>query len=282
MKKGLVLEGGAMRGMFTGGVLDVMMENGITYDGAVGVSAGACFGCNYKSRQPGRAIRYNKKYCTDPRYVSIRSLLLTGDLFGAKFCYETLPYELDVFDVKAYQENPMEFYAAATDVKTGNPVYHNCKTGTKEDMYWFRASASMPIVSRPVKINGGKYLDGGVSDSIPLKFFQEIGYEKNVVILTQPKSYCRSPQKYPGLIRLALCRYPAIARGLNERHIKYMQTIEYIREEEKKGTTFVIQPEESLRIGHVSHDPDELERVYQTGRSLCTRILPQLKAFLAD
>ena len=271
-----------MRGMFTCGVTDFLMEKGIRFDGLAGVSAGAAFGCNYKSRQPGRALRYNKDYCKDKRYCSIRSLLKTGDMFGAKFCYHTIPTELDPFDEETFKNDPMEFYAVATNVKTGKPVYKKITEAGYSGLEWIRASSSMPLAANIVILDGMKLLDGGVSDSIPLKFFQEIGYEKNVVVLTQPKSYCRSPQKYPGLIRLALCRYPAIARGLNERHIKYMQTIEYIREEEKKGTTFVIQPEESLRIGHVSHDPDELERVYQTGRNLCTRILPQLKTFLAD
>ena len=148
IKKGLVMEGGAMRGMFTSGVLDVFMENGIEFDGAIGVSAGATFGCNFKSRQIGRAIRYNKRYAHNWRYCSVRSLLSTGDLYGADFCYRELPDVLDPFDRKAFAENSMEFYVGATDVETGECVYHLCMDGGDEDMLWFRASASMPIVSR--------------------------------------------------------------------------------------------------------------------------------------
>ena len=128
MKHGLVMEGGAMRGLFTAGVIDVMMEEGIGFDGAIGVSAGAVFGSNYKSNQPGRGIRYNLRFCQDPRYSSFRSLAKTGDLFGADFCYREIPDHLDPFDREAYESSPMDFYVVATDVHTGKPVYHNCRT----------------------------------------------------------------------------------------------------------------------------------------------------------
>ena len=126
MKTGLVLEGGAMRGLFSAGVMDVLMEHQITFDGAIGVSAGAAFGCNYKSRQPGRVIRYNTMYAKDPRYCSLRSFLRTGDLFRADFCYHELPKKLDVFDAEAFQQNPMEFYVVCTDIQTGKAVYRKC------------------------------------------------------------------------------------------------------------------------------------------------------------
>ena len=187
MKTGIVMEGGAMRGMFTCGVLDVLMEEGITFDGAVGVSAGATFGCNLKSGQIGRALRYNKKYCTDKRYHSISSLITTGDIYNVDFCYEKLPYELDKWNLDSFQKNPMEFYCVATDAVTGKPVYYKCEKGDRKDIKWIQASASMPLISRPVKIDGGVYLDGGISDSIPLKFMEKKGYDKILVIETQPK-----------------------------------------------------------------------------------------------
>ncbi|MFR2189268.1 MAG: patatin family protein, partial [Blautia sp.] len=187
MKTGLIMEGGAMRGMFTAGVIDVLMEAGVCFDGAIGVSAGAVFGCNYKSRQIGRVIRYNKAYCQDPRYVSFRSLLRTGDIYGEEFCYHELPDRLDPFDVKTYEENPMDFYVVCTDVETGKPVYHNCLKGDAEDIQWMRASASMPALSRFVNLDGHMLSDGGTADSIPVRFFESIGYERNVVILTQPE-----------------------------------------------------------------------------------------------
>ena len=167
--RGLVLEGGALRGLFTAGVLDVFMSNGIAFDGAIGVSAGACFGCNFKSGQIGRVIRYNRRFAKDPRYCSWSSLIRTGDLFNADFCYRELPMALDVFDAAAYAANPMAFYVVVTDCATGKPVYRRLDTADREAFEWIRASASMPLVSRPVRIGAGEYLDGGLSDGIPLR-----------------------------------------------------------------------------------------------------------------
>jgi predicted patatin/cPLA2 family phospholipase len=189
MKKGLVLEGGAMRGLFTVGILDALMENGFVFDGAVGVSAGAVFGCNIKSGQIGRALRYNLAFCRDKRYCGFHSLVTTGNYYNADFCYRTIPHTLDWFDVEAFRNNPMDFYVVATRAVTGDAVYHNCLSGDDGDIDWLRASASMPLASRPVCINGKKYLDGGIADSVPIRFFEDIGYNRNVIILTQPESY---------------------------------------------------------------------------------------------
>ncbi|MCR4756900.1 MAG: patatin family protein [Butyrivibrio sp.] len=267
MKTGIVMEGGAMRGMFTCGVLDVLMEEGITFDGAVGVSAGATFGCNLKSGQIGRALRYNKKYCTDKRYHSIFSLIATGDIYNVDFCYEKLPYELDKWDLEAFQNNPMEFYCVATDAVTGKPVYYKCENGDRKDIKWIQASASMPLVSRPVKIDGGVYLDGGISDSIPLKFMEEKGYDKILVIETQPKDYVKGKQKYMPLVRLMLRKYPGMIKAMEDRYLMYNEEKRYIREKEEKGEIEVIRPLEPLNISAIEKDPKELERVYQLGRA---------------
>ena len=227
MKTGLVLEGGAMRGLFSAGVTDVLMEEGITFDGAIGVSAGAAFGCNVKSGQIGRALRYNTTYCNDPRYCSFRSLLKTGDLYGAEFCYSTIPYQLDPFDVEAYNRNPMDFYVVCTDVETGEAIYHNCPESNLESMQWFRASASMPLVSRIVEVGGYRLLDGGIADSIPLEAFEKLGYERNLVILTQPEGYVKKPNKAMPLMRLALGKYPKLLRTIANRHTIYNQQVAY-------------------------------------------------------
>ena len=187
MKTGLVLEGGAMRGMFTAGVLDVLMESGITVDGAIGVSAGAVFGCNYKSHQIGRTIRYNTQYCNDKRYASFKNLLRTGNLYSEQFCYHDVPEKLDLFDEKAFAESPMDFFVVCTDVRTGGPIYHKCRKGDAEDVRWMEASASMPLAAKIVQIGHYGLLDGGVADSIPIRFFESIGYKRNLIILTQPK-----------------------------------------------------------------------------------------------
>ena len=154
MKTGLILEGGAMRGMFTAGVIDVLMENGIKFDGAVGVSAGAAFGVNYKSKQIGRVLRYNTKFVRDKRYCGLGVLLKTGNIYSTQFCYEEVPLKHDIFDFDTYEKNPMEFYVVATDVETGKAVYHKYE-GRKDHCFdWIRASASMPMVSQIVEIDG--------------------------------------------------------------------------------------------------------------------------------
>ncbi len=267
------MEGGAMRGMFTCGVLDVLMENGISFDGAVGVSAGATFGCNLKSHQIGRALRYNKKYCKDKRYHSIESLIKTGDIYNVPFCYDELPYKLDKWDVETFSKSPMEFYCVATDINTGKPVYHKCETGGKEDIIWIQASASMPLVSKPVHIDGGVYLDGGISDSIPLKFMENKGYDKILVIETQPLDYVKGKQKYMALVRWMLRKYPNMIKAMEDRYLMYNEQKRYIREKEEKGEIEVIRPVAPLNISPVEKDPNELERVYQLGRAEGTKYL---------
>ncbi len=274
------MEGGAMRGMFTAGVTDVMMENGITVDGAIGVSAGAAFGCNYKSNQPGRVIRYNSTYCRDPRYAGLRSLIKTGNLFGAEFCYVEIPQKLDLFDEQAFINNPMEFYVVCTDIEKGKAIYHKCGESENE-LEWFRASASLPLASKPVETDGKKLLDGGIADSIPLKYFESIGYNKNIVLLTQPKGFVKQKNKLVPIIRKALKEYPKVAELLSNRHNDYNETIAYIEEREKSGDVLVIRPPVALNIKPVCRDPEELRRVYNIGRKTAEEMLEQIKAFTA-
>ncbi len=281
MKKGLILEGGAMRGMFTCGVIDYLMKENILFDGAVGVSAGAVFGCNYKSQQIGRAIRYNMRFCRDERYCGFRSLIRTGDLYGAEFCYNKLPFELDIFDTDTFESNPMEFWIVATDVRTGKACYHKCTTGKDEDMLWFRASASMPILSKPVKIRGRSYLDGGCADSVPLRFFESIGYDRNLVILTQPRGYRKKQGRAMALIRILSKKYPEILKDLKNRPESYNQTLEMIEKKSDAGEIFTIYPPEPLNIGAAEKDPAELQRVYKIGEETAKAKLASIKNFLA-
>lgn len=282
MKHGLVLEGGAMRGLFTAGVTDVMMEEGLTFDGAVGVSAGAVFGCNYKSNQPGRVLRYNLRFCKDPRYCSMRSWAKTGDLFGADFCYREIPDHLDPFDREAYRSNPMDFYVVGTDVTTGQPVYHNCTKGDQEDMDWFRGSASMPMASRVVEVGSYRLLDGGISDSIPLRYLESQGYEKNVVVLTQPMGYVKKKNKGLPLMRRALKQYPHVVEAMARRHEMYNEITAYVREQERRGRVFVIRPEAALDIGRVEHHEEKIQKAYDHGRAVARKRLAALKEFLQD
>ena len=281
VKKGLILEGGAMRGMFTCGVIDVLMENGVAFDGVAGISAGAAFGCNYKSKQIGRPIRYNKKYCKDPRYCSFRSLIKTGDLYGAEFCYNDIPNVLDPFDRETFKNNPVEFFIGATDVQTGKCLYHQCVDGDLTDIKWMQASASMPLVSKPVFVDGHLLLDGAISDSVPYKFMEEKGYNRNLIVLTQPDGYRKSKSKLSFVLRFLLRQYPAIAEATVSRYKMYNRQMEEIRQREEKGISFVIRPPEALGISRTEDNPNELERVYQIGRNEAQKALPALRKFLA-
>lgn len=278
---GLVLEGGAMRGLFTMGVLDTFLKNNIIIPHVVGVSAGAAFGCNYKSRQIGRVLRYNLRYCRDSRYCSILSLLRTGDLFGAEFCYKTLPFELDPFDCLTYDTTSMDFWVVCTDVLTGKPVYHPINRVDDTCMYWIRASASMPMVSRPVTIDGKTMLDGGMSDSIPLKFMTDRGITKNVVILTQPRDYVKKPAN-PLPLKLFLRKYPAMIEAMENRHTMYAFEQAYVAEQEKQGNAFIICPEKPLNISRTEHDRDRIQATYDEGARIAEKLLPDLKAFLNE
>jgi len=281
MKQGLVLEGGGMRGLFSSGILDVWMEQGgISFDGAVGVSAGAVFGSNFKSGQIGRGIRYNVKYASDWRYKSVRSLLLTGDMFGAEFCYRTLPRELDVFDAEAFAANPMEFYAVATDLEKGRPVYARLRDGGERDLRWMRASASLPVVSRIVPIGSRKLLDGGITDSIPLQFMENRGFERNIVILTQPAGFVKEPNDKMPLIRMALHQYPKAVEAMENRHLMYNRETAYVAQQEAAGTAFVIRPDAPLAISHMETREEELMRVYDHGREVAERTLAGVREFL--
>lgn len=282
MKTGLVLEGGAMRGLFSAGVIDRLMEENIKLDGLIGVSAGACFGCNYKSEQIGRALRYNLDYCNDKRYCSFSSLIKTGDMYGADFCYHELPEKLDIFDKEAFAKNPMEFYLVCTDVETGEPVYHRMDSVTHDELEWMRASASMPLVSRIVEVGGKKMLDGGVSDSIPLKFWQSIGYGKNIVVLTQPRSYRKKKNSLMPLIKVALRKYPCLVDAMARRHEMYNETLDYIWNEEQKGNVLVLCPDDNLPIKRTEHGKAVLKQVYDMGRDVFDRKFDEIKNFLAE
>lgn len=278
MKTGLVLEGGGVRGIYTAGVLDVFLENNITFDGVIGVSAGAIHGCSYLSGQHGRSIRYYMKYCADPRFMSFTSLLKTGDLVGVDFCYHEIPEKLDVYDNEAFLRNNTPFYAVCSNVETGKPEYIRM-TDMFRDIDILRASASMPYVSRIVEIDDKKYLDGGSTDSIPLEAFRQMGYEKNVVILTRDIHYRKKPEM-KGLAKLLYRKYPAFAAAQENRYLHYNSTVEQILELEKEGSVFVIRPSQPPAIGRTEKDPQKVQEHYQKGREDALCALPALQEWL--
>lgn len=280
MKTGLIMEGGAMRGMFTAGVIDVMMEHGIELDGAIGVSAGAAFGCNYKSRQIGRVIRYNTRFCRDKRYGGLRVLLKTGNYYSREFCYDEVPHKYDLFDYDAYEQNPMEFYVVCTDVDTGEAVYHKYESRHDHALEWIRASAAMPLVSQMVQIDGRRFLDGALADSIPVDFFESIGYDRNVVILTRPGGYRMEQDRLFPLVKLCYRRFPKMVQAMRDRPVIYNATLENIARRERAGELLVIRPPEALPISRTERDPEKLREVYEIGRRTAEERIEEIKGFL--
>ena len=282
MKVGLLLEGGAMRGMYTAGVLDVLMENDIKADIAVGVSAGAAFGCNYKSGQIGRAVRYNTRFSRDPRYMGLKSLITTGDLYGADFCYREIPDKLDLFDYEAYRLNPMQFYVVCIDVETGGAVYHENKTSDETDMKYLRASASMPLVSKVVEVEGRKLLDGGVVDSIPIEWMKKQGVDRIIAVLTREEGYVKKKRALLPLAKLALSRYPKLAQAMERRPEEYNRALAEVLRMEAAGELFLFRPKVKPALARTERDPEKLRALYEVGRQEAEEKLDALKKYLAE
>ncbi len=278
MKTGLVLEGGAMKGMHTSGVLDVFLDNDISFDGAIGVSAGALFGVNFVSKQRGRAIRYNSRYCADKHYMGLYSFLTTGNVVNTEFAYYTVPQKLDIFDDETYKKgNP--FYIVITNVETGQAEYPRLYSVLSE-METLRASGAMPFLSKPIKLGENYYLDGGVADSIPFEKFREMGYEKLVVVLTKDKDYVKGPMPKKLVEAFYSKEYPEFAKALINRHEMYNEQTKKLKELEKSGDAFVIRPSKPLTLSRIEKDPKKLWEAYELGFADGKAALPGLLDFL--
>ena len=279
MTTGLVLEGGAHRAIYTAGVLDVFMENGITFDGVIGVSAGAIHGCAFVSKQRGRSINYTLKYANDKRYMSYYSWLTTGNMVGEQFCYHELPEKLFPFDHQTFEQSPTKFYVTCSNLQTGKAEYILCEE-LREKMPYLRASASMPFVSHISHINGQDFLDGGICDSIPIRAFQKMGYDKCVVVQTRNAGYRKKKNKLSWLAPLVYRRYPKFARAIAERHIMYNAQMQDIEQMEKNGEIFVIRPSRYEKISHMEKNVQTLRKVYELGRADALAALPAMRKFL--
>ena len=280
MKTGLVLEGGAMRGMYTAGVMDIMMDHDIHFDGIIGVSAGALFGVNYLSRQRGRVIRYNKKYNGRKDYMGILPLLKEGNIVSTRLAYDRVPRLFDVFDNDTFKASETEFYAVVTNLQNGQPEYMRVKD-VYEQMDVLRASGSMPFVSKPVQIDGQYYLDGGVSDSIPFDFFEKQGYDRLVVVLTRDLDY-RKKAMSPLMIEASYHKYPDFCEQLKIRHEVYNRSVRMLKRQEEQGEIFVIRPSLPITIRRIESDPEKLQMVYEQGLKDATDSMEQLQAYLQD
>ena len=280
MKTGLVLEGGAMRGIYTAGVLDIFMDNNIKIDGIVGVSAGILFGVNYISKQKGRVIRYNKKYVKDKRYMGIRSLITTGNIVNKDFAYYEIPFKLDIFDEETFEKSETEIYAGVTNIETGKSEYIKIENVLKQ-MEVMRATSAMPFVSKIVDIDGKKYLDGGISDSIPVNYCKRLGYDKIIVVLTRPIEYRKKKtSKLPA--KIIYKKYPNLVNSINSRYRNYNNTVEEIIRMENNKEIFVIRPSKLINVKRIEKNVDKLQEIYNLGIEDCNNNLNRLKYFLGN
>lgn len=280
MKVGLLLEGGAMRGLYTAGVLDVLMENKVTVDGIVGVSAGALFGMNYKSKQQGRVLRYNKNYAGNKNYMGFYSLLTTGNIMNEDFCFNQIVNVLDPVDFETYVQNQVDFYAVVTNMQTGQAEYIKLDDlKEKSQLEYLRASGSMPFLSKPVVIDGVSYLDGGIADSIPIDHIMKMGFDKVIVVLTRPNAY-RKKQSNTLLPKLYYRKYPALAEAINRRYQVYNQQLDTVQflEEEKK--IFVIRPSRLVDIKRIERNTEKIQEMYNLGQEDARRSFRAMADYL--
>ncbi len=280
MKVGLLLEGGAMRGMYTVGALDCLMKNNIKVDGIIGVSAGALFGINYKSKQPGRALRYNLKYCKKKNYMGFYSLITTGDIMNKKFCFDKLIHELDPIDYDTFKNSPEDFWAVVTNMETGKAEYIKVDDLTKqEQVEALRASGSMPFVSKPVEINGNKYLDGGTADSIPIDKIMELGYDKIIVILTRTAGY-RKEKGNTTLAKLKYKKYPNFIKTIEDRYLMYNDELDKISKLEKDNKIFVVRPSRKVNIKRIEKNSKIIQEMYDLGVEDMEKSIEKLKEYI--
>ncbi len=279
MKTMLVLEGGAMRGIYTAGVLDVLLENNIKIDAIVGVSAGALFGINYLSKQKGRCLRYNLENVHNKHYMGFYSFLTTGNIMNKKFCFDTLVHKTDPFDFKEFKKSKTKFYCVVTNLETGKPEYIEIKDLEKEnDMEYLRASGSMPLVSKIVEINNKKYLDGGCSDSVPVEWALKQGYDRVVVVETRPKEY-RKKESSVFLYKLLYKKYPKFIETMKNRYNDYNKTKKFVIREDNKSI-FVIRPSKTVKIKRIERDKAKIQEQYNLGVEDAKKCLKDLKNYI--
>jgi len=279
MKIGLVLEGGGMRGLFSAGVLDALLElKELNVNGIVGVSSGALFGVNYVSKQKERAVRYNKKYADDKRYMGLHSWITTGNAVNKDFAFYELPYKLDVFDNETFKKAETDFYVVMTNVESGKPEYVLIEDAFAQ-MEYLRATSALPFASKIIEINGKKYLDGGISDSIPIDFCESLGYDKIIAVLTRPEGTYKE-DKLGFLYKLVYRKYPNLVNSLLNMATDYEKVLAKIKDLENKGKIFVVRPPEVLKIGRLEKNRDKIQKVYDTGLNTGLKELDNIVKYL--
>jgi len=279
---GLILEGGGMRGIYTAGVLEYFSEHGIYFPYTIGVSAGACMGASYLSRQLGRNRIVNVNWVSDPRYISWRNLWKNGQLFGMDFIFDEIPNKLVPFDYEAFQNSPEEYVIGTTDCLTGEAVYYRKSDPGYDLLKLLRASSSLPFIAPIVEFGGRKLLDGGIADPIPLREAEKEGYKRNVLILTRNSDYRKSRSRFPWLLKRAYAKYPKLVETMLHRYEVYNETLAYIESQEKSGNVFVIRPQEPLVVGRMERDPRKLDALYMQGYRDAGKLMPSLQEWMGS
>ena len=277
----LVLEGGAMRGQFTAGVLDFFMDQKLFCERVIGVSAGALCGGNYVAGAAGRSSLVNVKYCTDSRYLSMQSFVRTGNAYGREFAFREIPDALEPFDKRAFATSPMTLEVVSTNLETGEADYHEMRD-YDADLDYLIASSSMPLVSKIVDVDGKKLLDGGTADSVPLMHSLLTGAEKHIVVLTREQGYEKKPNKLMALMRQRYAEYPYYLDRLAYRHYEYNRVYRWIEREQAAGRIFVIRPEKPVEVSSMEHDRDKLLDLYEQGLAAAAKAWPALSGYLAE
>lgn len=280
----LVLEGGGMRGAYSAGVLDIMMDHGLKFGGYAGTSAGATHLCNYLSEQRERNKRLDTIHSANKRYMSFGNWVRTGDFFEVEYCYRIIPKEVDPFDYDKFNENAVDsdFYSVATNLETGKAEYLLTKN-VKDDgdgLECVRASASLPLMSRIVECRSMKLLDGGIGDSIPFAGMEQRGFRKQVVILTQPEGFIKKPNSMIPLFKLIYRKYPEFVKAAADRHIRYNQSIIDLKRKCENGSAFIIRPSSNFKISRLEKDKSKLVELYDMGVRDAQALMPRLMEFL--
>jgi len=276
----IVLEGGGLRGAFTSGVLEYFLDKELYFDRVIGVSAGACTGASYLSKQKERNRKINVEYPSDRRYMGLRHLISTGSYFNMKFVFEELPDKLAPFDEQAFFKNPAEFDIVITSLLTGKPVVLS-----KSDIANITirkalvATSSIPLLSQPVDINGKLYFDGGVSDSIPVKYALS-KHEKAVVVLTRPRGYRKEETRGTFLFKLVFRKHPEFLETLLKRNEEYNKTLVFCEQMEREGKLFIIAPAPEFSVGRTEKNYEKRLALYNHGYQLISKEFENLMLFL--
>lgn len=278
---GIIFEGGGMRGAYTAGIIDALLEHDMNFEYCYGISSGATHATTYLSRQRGRAIQIVTDYIKDKRYFSIMNLIKTGNLFNVDFIYDTIPHELNPYDYETAKNNPAKFFVGVINMETSKGEFLRVKD-IEEEYMKVCASMSLPLIANMVEIDGQRYLDGGIADSLPIQRSINDGNKKSVLVLTQDATYRKKLDKILPLVAIKYRKFPGFVHMVKTRHIRYNASLDQIAEEEKAGRAFVLRPKKPVKIGRLELNRKKMLALYREGYEDGIEAMPRLKAFLED